>query len=203
MKNNMKINFKPVLLLLLCLIGLRESTRAQETYTIKNSKANAMKLSGTSTMHDWDMNSKTFIGEAKFGFTTPEGTKLNALTSLSFSLAVEDLKSDKSALDKNAYEALKTDKYKNILYKLVSATVMPERDGKYLVKTIGLLTIAGVEKKIDMDVYCTTNKDESITCSGSEKMAMSDYQVKPPSFMFGAMKTGNNVTLDFTMVYLQ
>jgi len=30
---------------------------------------------------------------------------------------------------------------------------------------------------------------------------MTDYNVKPPSFMFGAMKTGNTVTLDFTVVY--
>ncbi len=200
----MKRNFKPMLFLLMaCLLGIHTATRAQTTYTIKNSKANAMKLSGTSTMHDWDMNSRTFTGEAKFGFTTPEGHELNALTSLSFSLAVQDLKSDKSALDKNAYEALKTKQYKNILYKLVTATVMPEKDGKYLIKTIGNLTVAGVQKEIEMDVYCVTNKDESITCTGSEKIAMSDYQVKPPSFMFGAMKTGNDVTLDFTMVYLQ
>ena len=200
----MKGNFKPMLLLLMVsLIGFYTTTRAQTTYTIKNSKANAMKLSGTSTLHDWDMNSGTFTGQAKFGFTTPEGKELNALTSLSFCLAVQDLKSDKSALDKNAYVALKTNQYKSILYKLVSATVMPEKDGQYLVKTIGHLTIAGVEREIDMDVYCATNKDESIICTGSKKLTMSDYRVKPPSFMLGVMKTGDNVTLDFTMVYLQ
>jgi len=30
---------------------------------------------------------------------------------------------------------------------------------------------------------------------------MTDYQVKPPTFMGGAMKTGDALTLDFTMVY--
>ena len=30
---------------------------------------------------------------------------------------------------------------------------------------------------------------------------MSDYQMKPPSFMLGAMKTGDAITLDFVLVY--
>jgi len=52
-----------------------------------------------------------------------------------------------------------------------------------------------------MDVYCIVNKDATITCSGSEKLNMTDYNVKPPSFMFGAMTTGDAVTLDFNVVY--
>ena len=46
-----------------------------------------------------------------------------------------------------------------------------------------------------MDVYCTVNKDESITCTGTNKMNMTDYNVKPPTFMAGAMKTGDAITL--------
>jgi hypothetical protein len=52
-----------------------------------------------------------------------------------------------------------------------------------------------------MDVYCVMNKDSTITCTGSDKLKMSDYQVKPPTFMMGAMRTGDAITLDFTMVY--
>ena len=112
-----------------------------------------------------------------------------------------NLKSDKKALDKNAYDALKTKEFENILYKLTSAKVSLERDGKFLIKTNGNLTIAGITKEITMDVYCVVNKDTSISCSGSDKLNMSDYKVKPPSFMFGAMKTGDAVTFDFVMVY--
>jgi hypothetical protein len=30
---------------------------------------------------------------------------------------------------------------------------------------------------------------------------MTDYSVKPPKFMLGAMKTGDAITLNFTLVY--
>jgi hypothetical protein len=52
-----------------------------------------------------------------------------------------------------------------------------------------------------MDVHCTVNSDKTITCTGSGKMNMTDYNVAPPTFMSGAMKTGDAITLAFTMVY--
>jgi hypothetical protein len=29
---------------------------------------------------------------------------------------------------------------------------------------------------------------------------MTDYHIKPPTYMLGALKTGNKLTIDFTMV---
>ncbi len=172
-----------------------------QSYSISDSKANSMKLSGTSSMHDWDMNAHEFTGEAQFYFAEGDTQQLTAVTSLSFCLPAINLSSDKKGLDKNAYEALKNDKYKEILYNLKSATVSPEKDGKFLVSALGNLTIAGVTREVKMDVNCMVNGDATIRCTGSDKVKMSDYNIKPPSFMFGAMKTGNVVTLDFTVVY--
>jgi polyisoprenoid-binding protein YceI len=198
----MKSNFTlHGMFIVFCFLSFGKSLRAQTSYTIKDSKNNNMKLSGTSSMHDWDMNAQGFSGEAKFVFMKGDNEQLVDLSILTFSLPVLNLKSDKKALDKNAYDALKTKEFKNILYKLISAKVSPERDGKFLIKTNGDLTIAGITKEITMDVYCVVNKDTSISCTGSDKLNMSDYKVKPPSFMFGAMKTGDAVTLDFVMVY--
>ncbi len=174
---------------------------SQSVYKITDSKDIDMKLSGTSTLHNWAMNAQTFTGEAQFGFKSGSGDELTSLKSLSFNLNVTDLKSGEKGLDKNAYKALKTDQYKDILYKLGSATVMPVKDGKYLIKTKGKLSIAGVTKDVAMDVYAVINKDGSITCKGSDKLLMTDYQVKPPKFMLGAMKTGDAITLDYTLIY--
>jgi polyisoprenoid-binding protein YceI len=97
---------------------------------------------------------------------------------------------------------LKSDKYKNISYKLTSATLLDENGG-YLLKSIGTLTIAGVTKDITMDVHCLINGNGTITCNGTYKLNMSDYNVDPPSFMWGAMKTGNEIALDYSVVYLK
>jgi hypothetical protein len=189
------------LLTSISIIGFISLLPAQSTYKISESKDIDMKLSGTSTLHNWTMDAKTFSGDAIFFFTPGNANELSFLKALTFSLVVQDLKSGEIGLDKNAYKALKNGQYKDIDYALTSATVSPEQDGKYLLKTHGNLTIAGVTKNVDMDVYCVVNKDETITCTGSDKLEMTDYQVKPPTFMLGAMKTGDAITLNFTLVY--
>ena len=183
------------------IMALSQHLYGQATYKINESKDINMKLSGTSTLHKWTMNAQTFTGDAQFGFSAGADHQLNAVSALNFSLVVTDLKSGEKGLDKNAYKALKTDKYKDILYILTSAKVSPGKENRYLIKTLGNLSIAGVTKEVSMDVYCTVNGDKSITCAGSDKLKMTDYKVKPPSFMLGAMKTGDAITLDFTLVY--
>jgi polyisoprenoid-binding protein YceI len=193
MKNILKIS----LIIAISTVSLLRNSYAQTAYKIADSKNNNMKLSGTSTLHDWTMNAQVFSSDAQFVLT---GHQISSLKALTFSLAVADLKSGESGLDKNAYKALNSTAYKSISYKLSSATVSPEGN-KFLIKAHGSLTIAGVTKEVITDVYAVINADETITCTGSEKLDMTNYQVKPPKFMLGAMKTGNDVTLDFTVVY--
>jgi polyisoprenoid-binding protein YceI len=195
-------NMKQTLILTtICIMGFNSLLKAQTTYKINESKDMDMKLSGTSTLHKWSMDAKTFSGDADFNFKSGSPGQLISVRSLTFSLAVADLKSSESGLNKNAYKALKTNEYKDIDYKLLSATISSEKDNKFLIKAKGDLTIAGVTKEVTLDVYCIVNDDKTITCTGSEKLSMTDYAVKPPTFMLGAMKTGDAITLDFTLVY--
>jgi polyisoprenoid-binding protein YceI len=196
----MKKYFKGSLVVIaISLAALGNIAFAQSNYKIEETKDVDMKLRGTSTLHNWEMDARTVEGEAQFD-VTPEN-KLISLKSLSFALEVKDLKSDNKGLDKNAYKALKSDEHKDIHYKLTSAEMSPEKDGKYLLKAHGKLSIAGVTKENDMNVYCVINKDGTITCTGSDKLNMTDYKVKPPTFLMGAMKTGDAITLDFVVVY--
>jgi len=196
----MKKNIKQIMILTtICIMGFSSLLKAQTTYKINESIDLDMKLSGTSTLHKWTMNARTFNGEAQFGFKADH--QLISLKGLTFSLAVLDLKSGEKGLDKNAYKALKNNEYKDITYKLISATISPEKDNKYLIRARGNLTIAGVTKEVSMEVHCVVNDEATITCTGSEKLNMTDYAVKPPSFMLGAMKTGDAITLDFILVY--
>ena len=198
----MKKNIKQTLILTaICILGFSSMLQAQSVYKINDSKDIDMKLSGTSTLHKWSMDAKTFSGSADFGFKPGSAAALSSIKSLTFSLAVANLKGSESGLNKNAYKALNTKQYKDIDYRLTSATVTPEGENKFLIKAHGSLTIAGVTKEIMMDVHCVVNKDGNITCTGSEQLNMTDYAVKPPKFMLGAMTTGDAITLDFTLVY--
>jgi hypothetical protein len=188
-------------LMLIYIIGLNSNGYSQSTYKIEDTKDVDMKLLGTSTLHDWEMEATSASGEGQFIFKAGSKSDLTSVKSLSFSLEVKDLKSDSKGLDKNAYKALKSDEFKDINYKLITTTVTPEKNNEYLLKTSGKLTIAGVSREIEMDVHCVVNANGSITCTGSNKLNMTDYNVEPPSFLFGAMKTGDAITLEFNVVY--
>lgn len=198
MKNKIKQYF---ILTIAFNLGFSSVLTAQTQYKISDSKEIEMKLSGTSTLHDWEMNTKTVTGEAQFRFKDGTINQLTALDNLKFSLAVLNLKSDNKELDKNAYKALKTDQYKNISYKLTSARVTSLTKNEYRLKTQGNLTVAGVTKEIIMDVHCRVKNNETIVCNGIYQLNMTDFNVKPPSFMLGAMKTGEMITLEFYMIY--
>lgn len=179
---------------------MHSAARSQTLYRIEATKGIDMRLSGTSTLHDWEMDASDVTGEARFVFRPGSKTELTSLPSLSFTLRVRDLKSDSKGLDKNAYAALKSEEHKDIVYHLTSSTMSAEKGG-HLLKTKGKLTIAGVTRDIDMDVHCVVNANGTITCTGKADLNMTDFKVEPPTFMFGAMSTGDAIKLDFAVVY--
>lgn len=160
-----------------------------------SAQAGSMKLSGTSTMHDWTMNGPFSISGK---FSPGDGTQaLKTLDALRFSLVVEQLKSDKKKLDETAYKALKTNDHKEITFIMTSAKITPVHNRKYAITALGNLTIAGVTKPITMMVDWIVHDDMSVTCTGTQKLKMTDYEVKPPGFL-GIMKAGDEISLDFS-----
>ena len=94
-----KNQHKIILLLAFCLFGFSQITTAQSDYTISESKSNDMKLSGTSSLHDWDMQGYVFTGKAQFDFKKGDDQTLVGINSLTFSLPVTNLKSKKKGTE--------------------------------------------------------------------------------------------------------
>lgn len=147
-------------------------------------------IAGTSTMHDWTMTSKEATIQA--GFSVGADGVLQQVNALTLTLPSESLKSGKGAMDKNAYSSLKTSQFKQINFNLVSAKI----EGN-VVKGSGNLVIAGVTRPIEIEAVCTVKPDNSISCKGSKAIKMTDYKVEPPTFMFGSIKTGDDITISF------
>ena len=187
--NSSKITTVSILALAFALIAL--SSHGQIRYS--QSSTSSISISGTSTMHDWTMTSDKSTYDAVFEINS-QGDPLQ-LISLAVSVPAESLKSGKSGMDKNAYSALKTNKHKQITFQLASGKI----DGK-TIRCAGSLTIAGTTKSIDVEATYTILPDGSIQCKGSKKLAMKDYNVEPPSFMFGSVTTGNEITVSFDVI---
>ena len=61
----------------------------------------------------------------------------------------------------------------------------------------GTLAIAGKEQLIDLPVKIIKNDNGIVTVRGNKKLLMTDYGIKPPTFMLGVLKTGNEVSVEF------
>jgi hypothetical protein len=46
-------------------------------------------------------------------------------------------------------------------------------------------------------------KNGTLVCKGSKRIKMTDYKVEPPSFMFGTIKTGDEITISFDVTLAQ
>jgi hypothetical protein len=172
---------------------------AQTNFEILDHSENNIEVSGSSTFHDWTMETKTVTGNAQFNLEP--GNDIIGLTKLEFSLPVLKLKSNLKALNKNAYKALKTNQFKNITYTLISAKIIGEKDYTYQIATVGDLTIAGVTKGIYIDIYCFANKNGSITTTAKCRIKMTDYGINPPNFMDGLMSTNDMVDIDICIQF--
>lgn len=167
---------------------------AQVKYHASYSK---VAIAGTSTLHNWDMASEKANCDISFNF---DGVNITGLSSLTFTVDAESLKSDHKGMDKNAYKALNTEKFPQISFISNYANIHSNGANSYVVSAKGKLTISGVSKEVWLAGVTTINpSDLSVQTAGSLKIKMSEYNVEPPSFMFGAMKTGDEITVKFNV----
>lgn len=168
-----------------------QNLKAQSSYTV--APGSQITVAGTSNLHDWTMSSSKFTCD---GNLTVAGGQLKAISSLTFVLPVQNLKSKESLMDTRAYKALNEEKYDKMSFKLTNATVV---EAQKIVKVTGNLTISGVTKAITIQSNYVVGSDESVLFKGSKAIKMSDFNVKAPSFMMGALKTGDDLNINIVL----
>lgn len=149
-------------------------------------------ISGTSTLHDWEMPSSTATG---FMVAKEMGGKLTEIKSLTINMPAESIKSGKKGMDKKAYEALKTDKNKNVEFDLKSAS----KSGDTWT-LVGTFKIAGTTKQVTIKAKETTLSG-SYGLSGSYAFKLTEYNIEPPKAMMGTIKTGDDVKISFNVKF--
>lgn len=173
------------------------STTFAQTYNVNNGASN-LKVEGTSNVHDWEISAKDLQGSMKVQM---KDGQLVQIDQIQFTVVAESLKSGKGGMDKNTYKALKTDKNKHITYQLQKVNNLDctsQSDCK--VTTTGILTIAGTKKTVDM-VFNAKVSGDRIVLSGDKKIKMTEFNVDPPTAMFGTITTGDDVNIKFQIAF--
>lgn len=181
------------LCLLLIIITYSNLLIAQATYEL-DKKNHELKVEGTSTIHDWHMNTTKASGTANLIVT--EG-KLTSIDQLQVQFDAETLKSGKRKMDKNAYKALNTDDHSIISYTLDTLEILNDST----LSATGNLEISGHKEPVSMNVNYAL-KDGAFHVKGSLPITFTQFSLEPPTAVFGTIKTGDELTLSFNATFL-
>ncbi len=187
-------------LCLILLLLLPDEIRAQQTYSLAETAG--VRISGTSTLRDWTVAGTNLKGQFVF---MPEG-KTNdgrgTIISAEVLLPVSSILSERGAtMDNKVHQALKGEEHPVIRFHLGKPVVLRSATrAEYKVTVEGILSIAGVTKVFMYDMVLA-RKDDTWTFSGKKAAKMSDFEVTPPSAMFGQIIADDDIQIELFLIY--
>lgn len=169
------------------------SIKAQSlTLTGNNNKVT---VEGTSSVHDWDMVLSQFKASGEYNGSGESTTIKQA----AFEAKAENLSSDNSLMDKKAHDALKVKKHPEISFQQIGEVKVPASGNKSL-SIKGNLTIAGKTNEVTTPVRVGYSGDK-VAIEGTATIKMTDFDMEPPTAMFGTIKAGDEVKVHFTFEF--
>ncbi len=161
--------------------------QAQEGYQLNSQQH--FKVAGTSTLHDWDMESQDARGQATILI---EDQQIKEISSLKVLLPVRSLESGNNRMDRTAYDAIDADDHEYVEFKLSGVrNISPDR-----VTATGQLTIAGEIREVTLRANYSVNGN-SVQFEGEHQIKFSQFDVRPPRAMLGTIRTGDELDIYF------
>lgn len=177
---------------------------AQETTRIPVAPDSRLWIDGTSNLHSWSCKTDQLEASIEFdkaAAAQPSEASPKALKHVDVKVPVKSLKCNHGGMDGNLYKALKADESADVSYIMASfEAVAGDTKDTFTLKTVGTLKIAGVENPLTMDVVATRMADGTFKATGVVPVKMTDFGIKPPTAIFGRLKTGDDVKVNFELV---
>lgn len=121
-------------------------------------------------------------------------------------IPVKSMNCGNKKMDEDMYEALKVNRQPAILYELyqvndltVRKASSPRHGLEYELRTTGAMAIAGTAKTIHLTLRARPEGNEWFHLEGKKKLAMSDFNITPPTAFFGLIKAYDSITIHFDL----
>ena len=167
------------------------------SYTIQGDSK--MWIDGSSNRSDWTVTATEVSGFVmKDVGGSPEKPGIQQTEIVVPSAMIKSNKS--SIMDRLMKKSLKVQQHAEITFVLTNAEVESTTETGYTLSTTGELSLAGVTKEIAMTVEGEELEDGQIRFKGSHTMLMSDYNIERPTAMYGSLRTGDEVVVNFDLL---
>jgi hypothetical protein len=198
----------PVFTLCATLLGGVIAARAQSSVRYESQPGSKVQIKGTSTIHDWTMDSDKIGGSLEVDPGFPESALKDpkaARPVVQAIMPVTAFKSYAKRMDEIMQEHMKAAEFRRIEYKLVELKPKADKpaDGKCAFDAVGMLTIAGVTVTNTMPVVIEKMDGNRLKVSGTAPLKMTTFNVQPPAPTIAGMptiKTGDDITIVFEWI---
>ena len=177
-------------------VGARSQQNSLTTYSVAENSQ--LRVEGTSTIHDWTCKAHSVTG------TVEMESNLDAsfdIVGTPIVVPVAGLDCDNGTMNKKMLKALGSKGSPNILFELDDAVISTDQaENPTHVIVDGWLMIAGRTNRIQATGISISRVSEGLEFSGSFKLLMSDFGVKPPTALLGTIRTGDQVEIHFNLL---
>ncbi len=187
-----KLNFK--YLLLSVIISTHLISFGQTSFKLNESESKLV-ISGTSTVHDWEIDVTKFTCNASLNLNEDQQISIEGI---SFICPVKNVKSDNRIMDNKTYDALKGDDFPEIKFIASEKVTVPLSENGSKIK--GKLSIAGKTKDTTLQFKINADGQNQIQVEGETKLKMSDFGIEPPTAMLGTLKTGDEIVITYNII---
>lgn len=157
-------------------------------------------IEGTSTVNSFSCISKFIQGYGSF-YGNPLRTE-NSGVSAEIAAQVKLFDCGKSRMNKDFWKALQSDRYPIITYALDEVSTNLPTDvasGEIEITARGTLTIAGIERPVVLQLLARRVSENFYRATGTHEILMSDFNVEPPTALFGLIKARDNISILFDL----
>jgi len=154
-------------------------------------------------MHAWHCKTNKLSANVGVdpGYTKDLTKVARPIAAVKVNIVVKTLTCGNSQMDRNMYNTLKADENQLIKYTLSGYDILngSTSPSSFAANTNGTLVVAGKEKAVAMKISAQRTSDGKAVAEGEQTLLLTDFGITPPSFMFGALKVGNEVKVKFTL----
>ena len=183
-------------LLILLVTATGSPAAGQKTVKLIPSESKIV-IEGTSSLHDWEEVVEKFDVSMQF---QSQGADVESISNVKFLSKSASVVSDNSIMTGKTHDALQVEKFPEIVFRSTEPAVLELNGERFTGILTGDLILNGNTKPITIKFSGTLTGDR-IEVTGSHSLNMSDYNIKSPTAMLGALKTGDRVRVSFALKF--
>lgn len=180
-------------------VGGSATAQTRDTVRVAVGHGSEVWIEGSSNVAGWRCRATNFDARVELARGATPDDLGAALRTINVKVAVRDLKCGNGKMDHDLYAALKANDPANPAFILGRFDVVADSAGRDIA-TRGPLKVAGVERTVEVPVTTDRVDGDAVRARGAVVMKMTDFGIKPPTGLFGLIRSRNEITVRFDLV---